>query len=41
LAAAVALADLVKTPTADKVIPGVFDDNVAEAVAEAVMKCVK
>ncbi len=36
LAAARALAALVPTPTADRIIPGVFDEGVADAVAEAV-----
>ncbi|MBT7736442.1 NADP-dependent malic enzyme [Candidatus Peregrinibacteria bacterium] len=38
IAAAEALAKLVKTPTANKVIPGVFHKGVAEAVAKAVKK---
>ena len=36
LAAVRALAAMVPDPTADRVIPGVFDDGVADAVAEAV-----
>ncbi len=36
LAAATALSELVTNPAAGKVIPGPFDDRVAEAVAEAV-----
>lgn len=40
VAAAEALANLVKNPTPGKVIPGVFEDNVADVVAEAVKKCV-
>lgn len=40
LAAAEALARLVENPTPEKIIPGVFEDNVAGAVAEAVKKCV-
>lgn len=36
LVAAEALAGLVKNPTPDKVIPGVFDKGVADAVAKAV-----
>ncbi len=39
LAAAEALAALVKNPTVDKIVPGVFDPGVADAVAEAVKKC--
>ena len=39
IAAAEALAALVREPTVDKIIPGVFDDGVAEAVAGAVKKC--
>jgi len=39
VAAAEALAALVKEPTVDKIIPGVFDPGVAEAVADAVKKC--
>ena len=41
VAAAGALARLVKKPTAEKIIPGVFDKGVAEAVAKAVIKCHK
>ncbi len=36
IAAAHAIADVVKEPNEDKIIPGPFDDGVAEAVAEAV-----
>jgi len=36
LAAANALANMVKNPTPDKIIPGVFDEGVADVVAEAV-----
>jgi malate dehydrogenase (oxaloacetate-decarboxylating) len=36
LAAARAIAGLVEAPTADRVVPSVFDDRVAPAVAEAV-----
>jgi malate dehydrogenase (oxaloacetate-decarboxylating) len=36
LAAARGLADLVENPTADKIIPSIFDDGVADAVAGAV-----
>lgn len=36
IAAAHALAKLVKKPTAEKIVPGVFDKGVAEAVAKAV-----
>jgi len=39
VAAAEAIAQLVPNPTPDKIIPGVFEDNVASAVAEAVKKC--
>ncbi len=35
--AAEALAALVKNPTAEKIIPGVFDEGVADAVAQAVV----
>ena len=38
LAAAHAIADLVPTPTADQVVPSVFDDRVAPAVAAAVRR---
>lgn len=38
IAAAHALAKLVKKPTAEKIVPGVFDKGVAEAVAKAVKK---
>jgi malate dehydrogenase (oxaloacetate-decarboxylating) len=40
IAAALALADLVKDPTPEKIIAGVFEDNTAEAVAKAVMSFV-
>ncbi|GAA3698311.1 NADP-dependent malic enzyme [Terrabacter ginsenosidimutans] len=36
LAAAYAIADLVDAPTADRIVPSVFDDRVAPAVAAAV-----
>ena len=36
IAAAVALAQLVTDPTAEKIIPGVFDEGVADVVAKAV-----
>lgn len=36
IAAAEALAKLVKKPSTVKIIPGVFDKGVAEAVAKAV-----
>lgn len=36
IAAAKALADLVESPSADKIIPGVFEEGVAEAVAQAI-----
>ncbi|MFA5828937.1 MAG: NADP-dependent malic enzyme [Candidatus Gracilibacteria bacterium] len=39
LAAAKALAEHVTDPTVDKIIPGVFDDGIAELVANAVKKC--
>lgn len=38
LAAAMALAGLVKKPSARKIIPGVFDKNVAQIIAKAVKK---
>lgn len=38
LAAAVALAKMVKKPTVDKIIPGVFEKGVSKAVARAVAK---
>lgn len=38
LAAAHALADVVKQPSVDKIIPGPFDDGVCEAVADAVAR---
>ncbi|MDP3975489.1 MAG: NADP-dependent malic enzyme [bacterium] len=41
LAAAQALADLVKEPTVDKIIPGLFDPGVADAVAAAVVTLAK
>ena len=40
LEAAKALADLVKVPTAERIIPGPFEDGVASAVANAVKRCV-
>ncbi|MBP9718427.1 NADP-dependent malic enzyme [Candidatus Gracilibacteria bacterium] len=40
VAAAYALAGMVKKPTAEKIIPGVFDKGVAETVAKAVKKAV-
>lgn len=40
IAAAEGLAGLVESPTADRIIPGAFDEGVAEAVAEAVRKAV-
>ncbi len=40
LSAAEALAGLVKNPTPDKIIPGVFEDDVTRTVAEAIKKCV-
>jgi malate dehydrogenase (oxaloacetate-decarboxylating) len=36
LAAAHAIAGLVDAPTADRIVPSVFDERVAPAVAEAV-----
>jgi malate dehydrogenase (oxaloacetate-decarboxylating) len=39
VASAMALANLVKNPTPDRIIPGVFEDNTAEAVANAVKSC--
>ena len=36
LAAARAIADIVQAPTAERIVPSVFDPGVAEAVAEAV-----
>lgn len=36
IAAGQGLADLIKEPTADRVIPGAFDDGVMEAVANAI-----
>jgi malate dehydrogenase (oxaloacetate-decarboxylating) len=41
LAAAEALAGLVKNPSPAKIIPGVFEDDAAGAVANAIMKCAK
>ena len=41
LAAAEALANLVKKPTAEKIIPGPFDKGVALTVAKAVKKAAK
>ena len=38
IAAAVALAKMVKKPTVDKIIPGVFEKGVSDAVAKAVKK---
>ena len=38
LAAAVALAGLIKKPTPEKIIPSPFDKNIAETVAKAVIK---
>ena len=38
LAAAVALAGLIKKPTSKKIIPSPFDKNIAETVAKAVIK---
>lgn len=40
MAAAIALASLVKEPSPEKIIPGVFEDKVADVVAEAVKGCV-
>lgn len=40
IAAAKALANLVKNPTVDKIIPGPFDKGIVEAVSGAVMKSV-
>lgn len=39
LAASIALAEMVKNPTPDKVIPGIFEDKVSENVALAVKTC--
>jgi malate dehydrogenase (oxaloacetate-decarboxylating) len=36
IAAAEALANLVKNPTAEKIIPGPFDEGVVKAVSEAI-----
>ncbi|MEM4637947.1 MAG: malic enzyme-like NAD(P)-binding protein [Candidatus Woesearchaeota archaeon] len=41
IAAAEALASMVKKPTVNKIIPGPFDKNVAKTVAEAVKKAAK
>ncbi len=38
LAAAEALAALVSKPSAEKIIPGVFQEGVCEAIAEAVKR---
>jgi malate dehydrogenase (oxaloacetate-decarboxylating) len=38
LAAAQAIADLVPEPTAENIVPSVFQDGVAEAVAAAVRR---
>jgi len=38
LAAAHAIADLVDQPTADQIVPSVFDERVAPAVAAAVAR---
>lgn len=38
IAAAHALADLVTTPTADKIIPSPFDDGVVEAIAKTITR---
>ena len=38
LAAAEALAGLIKKPTPEKIIPSPFDKNIAETVAKAVIK---
>jgi malate dehydrogenase (oxaloacetate-decarboxylating) len=40
IAAAAALANLVQNPSPEKIIPGVFEDKTAEAVADAVKTCV-
>lgn len=37
MSAAIALSKLIKKPTADKIIPGPFDENVADTVAKAVI----
>ena len=39
IAAAHAIADVVKEPNEDKIVPGPFDEGVAEAVAKAVRVC--
>jgi malate dehydrogenase (oxaloacetate-decarboxylating) len=39
LSAAHALSDLVESPTAEKILPGVFDEGVSEVVAKAVKDC--
>jgi len=41
LEAAKTLAGLVKTPTKEKIIPEPFEEGVADAIADAVKKCVK
>ncbi len=41
LAAAGALAECVRKPTEEKIIPGPFDEGVAEKVAAAVRHAVK
>ncbi len=41
LAAAEALAGMIKKPTAEMIIPSVFDEGVADAVAEAVKKAAR
>ena len=41
IAAAEALAKLVKKPTPNKIIPGVFEEGVSDVVAKAVKKYVK
>ncbi len=41
LAAAKALAAMVENPSKDKIIPGPFEEGVADAVANAVKNCVK
>lgn len=40
LAASYALADLVKNPTVDKIIPGPFDKGIVDVVSKAVIKAV-
>ncbi len=39
IAAAIALAELVPNPTADKVVPGVFEIGIADKIADAVESC--